>query len=335
MRAALKTSAPIQLTAAAGLIGAVLALLVQIAAQEPAPPAQDELENRIFVCQPDGSGMKPLVEMTDYRMQGSPTWSRDGKLIAFDAWRPALGEKNTESKIIVVNADGSDPRILGDGAMPSFSPRHNRIAFSRYQPNYGVWVMSVEGPEKELVLLDDEGWSAKWSPDGTKIVYTVFEENASNFAVFDLVEGERLLLFEEGKSPYTSLFWNFAWSPDGRRIAFKGQRKDSDKQELGIVDARGAKHGLIARHESKQINNVAWTHDGKRLFFSQQSAERKNRFQLFVLAADMMDPPELLSGQDANRGNSAAVESPDGKQLLIVSRKPPTAKAKGKAKKAS
>src|SRR5262245_4036050 len=112
----------------------VLALLVQIIAQEPAAPANAEQETRIFVCQPDGAEMKPLVEMTDYRMQGSPSWSQDGKLIAFDAWRPALGEKNTESKIIVVNADGSDPRILGDGAMPSFSPRHNRICFSRYQP---------------------------------------------------------------------------------------------------------------------------------------------------------------------------------------------------------
>src|SRR5690349_7623954 len=119
MCAASKTPARMQLAAAASLSCAVLAILVRIAAQEPAPPANDELDTRIFLCQPDGSGMKPLVEMSDYRMQGSPTWSQDGKLIAFDAWRPALGEKNTESKIIVVNANGSEPKILGDGAMPS------------------------------------------------------------------------------------------------------------------------------------------------------------------------------------------------------------------------
>jgi len=312
---------------------AIVAVLVALAAQEPVPPADVDTTNRIFVGQPDGSGMKLLVDLPDYTAQGSPCWSQDGKLIAFDAWRPKLNETNTDSKIILVHGDGSEPKVLGDGAMPSFSPRHNRIAFSRYEPNYGVWVMSVEGPEKELIQLDETGWSAKWSPDGTRIVYTVFEEGGANFAVFDLIEGEKTLLFEEGKSPYSSLFWNFAWSPDGRRIAFKGQRKDNEKQELGIVDARGAAHGLISRLESKQINNVAWTHDGKRLFFSQQSAERKNRFQLFVLAADMMDPPELLPGQDANRGNSAAVESPDGKQLLIVSRKPPMNNA-GKKKKA-
>src|SRR5262245_48664356 len=126
----------------------------------PAPPllaqagANEELESRIYVCQPDGTVIRPLLEIADYTMQGSPTWSQDGKLVAFDASRPRLGEQkqSSDGKIIVVNADGTNARVLGDGAMPSFSPRHNRIAFSRYEPNYGVWVMSIDGPEKELVL---------------------------------------------------------------------------------------------------------------------------------------------------------------------------------------
>jgi Tol biopolymer transport system component len=327
----------IRLAAAIVLGSVALALLVQLIAQEPAPPANQELETRIFVCQPDGSGMKLLVEMTDYRMQGSPAWSQDGKLIAFDAWRPDLGEKNTESKIIVVNADGSAPRILGDGAMPSFSPRHNRVAFTRYQPNYGVWVMSIEGPDKELVLLDDEGWGADWSPDGKQIVYTVFGNEQSNLVVFDLIEGERTLLFEEGKSPYSSFFWNFAWSPDGRYIAFKGQRVEGEKFELGIVDARGAKHGLITRVEGEATPNIGWSHESKRIFFSQKTKERGGRVQIYTVAADNMEPPQLLPGQDPLRANITAALSPDGKQLLIVSRKPPAAKnnpGKGKAKKA-
>jgi TolB protein len=321
-----------------GLSVVAITVLARLVAQEPAPPANEDSENRIFIGQPDGSGMKPLVSMTDYRVQGSPTWSQDGKLIAFDAWRPALVEKNTDSKVIVVNADGSDPKILGDGAMPSFSPRHNRIAFSRYEPNYGVWVMSSEGPESELVLLDDQGWSAKWSPDGRQIAYTVPGENAANLVVFDLVEGVRIALFEEGKSPYSSFFWNFSWSPDGRRIAFKGQRIGSEMLEVGIIDARGATHGLVTRHESKNISNVSWSHDSRRILFAEQTPQRNNRVQIFSMDANTNDPPEPLAGQDATRGNNAAAPSPDGKQLLIVSRKPPPAKnnpVKGKAKKAN
>ena len=324
------------------LCALTIAMLAAVVAQEPAAqPASDEFENRIFVGQPDGSGMKPLLEKTEYRTQGSPCWSQDGKLIAFDAWRPGLGEKSTDSKIVVVNADGSDPKVLGDGAMPSFSPRTKRIAFSRYEPNYGVWVMSSEGPEKELVQLDERGWSARWSPDGTQIAYTVPDEtnNTANLVVFDLIEGELRPLFAEGKSPYASFFWNFSWSPDGKQIGFKGQRVGNMNMEVGIIDARGAEHGLVTRYENKNVFNVSWSHDSKRIFFGQQSPQRANRMQIFTAAVESKDPPELLAGQDAARGNSVAVMSPDGKQLLMVSRKPPPAKnagkAKGKAKKAN
>jgi Tol biopolymer transport system component len=42
---------------------------------------------------------------------------------------------------------------------------------------------------------------------------------------------------------------------------------------------------------------------------------------------------ELLPGQDATRGNSNGVVSPDGKKMLMVSRKPVVELAKDKAKK--
>src|SRR6478752_10432666 len=67
-----------------------ISLFVGGQAQEPAAPTSEENDTRIYVCQPDGSGMKLLVEKTEYRMQGSPTWSADGKVIAFDAWRPGV-----------------------------------------------------------------------------------------------------------------------------------------------------------------------------------------------------------------------------------------------------
>jgi len=315
-----------------------ISLFVGSSAQEPAAPASEEADTRIYVCQPDGSGMKLLVEKTEYRMQGSPTWSQDGKLIAFDAWRPGMDKDFTESKVILVNADGTGLKVLTDGMMPSFSPKHNRIAFSRQEPNYGVWVMSSEGPEKELVHIDPEGWGADWSPDGKQIAYALYDNTGPNLAVYDIVEGQRVLLFEEGKSPYASFFWNFSWSPDGRHIAFKAQRADNQNFELVIIDARGAKHGLITRVEAEVTPSVTWSHDSKRIFFSQKTASRNNRVQLYTADAETKAAPELFPGQDAGRANTFAIPSPDGKQLLVVSRKPPEAKAKAaknKAKKAA
>jgi Tol biopolymer transport system component len=276
------------------------------------------------------------LDIADYKMQGSPTWSQDGKLIAFDAWRPRLGESNVNSKIIVVTPDGTGAKVLGDGAMPSFSPRHNRIAFCRYAPNYGIWVMSIEGPEKELVLLDEEGWCGEWSPDGKQIVYAGSTSEGANFMVFDLVEGVKFPLFAEGAAPYVSLYWNFCWSPDGKFIAFKGQRAATSKNEVAIVDARGAKHAHLVLLEAETPPNFHWTHDSKSVLFAQRCPERGNRMQLYLLDADAKSPPRLLEGQDPARANAAGAFSPDGKQLLIVSRKPPPpAKGNGKAKKAA
>jgi TolB protein len=310
----------------------IVALLLVSSAQEPAAPASEDADTRIYVCQPDGSGMKLLVAKTEYRMQGSPTWSADGNLIAFDAWRPGIDENFAASKVLLVNADGTGLKALGDGLMPSFSPRQKRIAFSRQEPNYGVWVMSSEGPDKELVLLDEEGWGAEWSPDGKQIVYAGTTGNAANLMVFDLVEGTKTSLFE-GDSPYVSVFWNFCWSPDGKQIVFKGQRANG-KLEIAVVDARGAKHGHTVRLEVDVPPNFQWSHDSKSVLFAQRTADRGNRLQLYSLEAASQAPPQLLAGQDPARANASGAISPDGMTMLMVSRKPPPGAGKAKAKKA-
>jgi Tol biopolymer transport system component len=287
------------------------------------PAAEIELadgEVRIFLANADGSDMKRLTDLPKYTVQGSPTWSRDGKRIAFDANQ--AGETTSQTRVIVVDADGSNPRVLIDGAMPSFSPGGNRIAFSRYAPNYGVWVMSAEGPDKELVLLDEQGWSADWSPDGTRVVYAKSMGNGQNLIVFDLIEGTSHNLFKVGEEPYTSVYWNFLWSPDSRQIVFRGTKRDG-QVEVAIVDARGAEHGLTTRLVEKSLSsNFAWSPDGAKLLVSFVCPERERRMQLYALDPRTLDAPQLLPGQNPDLIHAGIAYSPDGKRLAISSRKP-------------
>lgn len=306
--------------------------LAYVAAQEEPAKTEGDAEHRIFIGQADGSGMKPLVDLGEYRFQGAPVWSADGTKVAFHSYRPGRGEKDADAKIVVVNADGSDPKILGDGEFPSFSPQHQRIVFTRYAPNPGVWVMSIEGPEKELVQLDKGFGAGRWSPDGRKIAYTTTRENGINLYVFDLIEGDEYTIFEEGKCPYTSFYRNITWSPDGTKIAFRGQRRGKQTMEVAIVDARGTQHGFTTRYEAKTLYTVQWNHDGTRILFAQPTAGG-SRVQLFWVDVNDDKPPELLPGQDATRGNSNGIISPDGKKMLMVSRKPVVELAKDKAKK--
>src|SRR5262245_15351022 len=48
----------------------------------------EQFETRLFVAEADGSKMRPLADLPEYQAQGSPNWSRDGKYIVFDAWKP-------------------------------------------------------------------------------------------------------------------------------------------------------------------------------------------------------------------------------------------------------
>jgi Tol biopolymer transport system component len=139
--------------------------------------------------------------------------------------------------------------------------------------------------------------------------------------VYDLIEGTRERLFDADSPQYQSVFWNFKWSPDGRKIAFKGQ-KDGNKIEMAIVDARGAKHGLVTRFEGNLTPSFAFSPTGKRLVFSFQTSEPGSRQQLYSVDPNAKDPPELLRGQDTMRPNVNPAYSPDGKKIAFARGKP-------------
>jgi TolB protein len=316
---------------AAGLVAAMLPTASASAQEKKAAtpaapaPAAPGAQNGVwlYLADADGSNMKLLADLPAFPYQGSPSWSRNGKLIAFDVQKPQKGEGSQHSRIVVVNADGANARLLGDGAMPSLSPEGKRIAFSRYFPNNGVWVMSAEGPDTELVLLDERGWGTDWSPDGKKIAYAVSTESGANLVVFDLVEGDRRSLFPEA-SPYAAVHWNFSWSPDSQRIAFRGKSREG-KEEVAIVDARGSSHGLTTRLTNVSWNWLAWSPDGSKILTTLSAAKKAP--QIVSFKPEGNDPPQPLAGQNAEAGNVNAAWSPDGKKLALCSRLAPPQKA--------
>ena len=281
----------------------------QVKAADAAP------ERRICIAKADGTELRLLSEeLSEYDPQGSPDWSQDGKLIALDAWRSGRGEGVSDARIIVVEADGENPRDLIDGAMPSFSPRAQRIAFSRYAPNRGVWVMNSAGPEKGLALIDESGWCAVWSPDGRKIAYIKSTGQGANLVIFNVIEGTRHPVFDEIPSPYSQIYWNFAWSPDSKQIVFNASK--NGKKEVAIVDVRGARHGLTTRLRENLRTSFSWRPDGKRILFCNHHPERGST-QLFLLDPKTEAPAELLLGQNPKWRHVDTSYSPDGTKIAV------------------
>lgn len=286
-----------------------------LAEKEDNQATNDDYAARLYVGTHAGSEMKPLVSQEGFSTQGSPDWCDDGSRIAFDTWDSKGGETGSKAVIAVVDVDGENPRILGDGAMPSFSPGGHRIAFSRYTER-GVWVMSSEGPDELLVLIDENGWGADWSPDGTRIAYTTTKDGP-NIVVYSLIEGTYRRLFAENDNPYRHFYWNFAWSGDSQQIVFRGVRKTGGS-EVAIVDARGAKHGLKTIFTGESLPAMAWSPDSKTILLTIRNPKENNRWQLHAIDAADPQEPKRLPGQVLGGQFTDMAYSPNGKQIVVT-----------------
>ena len=165
------------------------------------------------------SGRKsPLV--TDGNMNASPSFSPDGRSIAFAR---ALG---ANIEIFVCNRDGSNVRRLtnsgGIDTNPAWSPSGREIAFTSSRSGTPqLYGMDAEGSNLRRVTFEgayNDG--ASWSPDGTRLAYaTRSERNRFDIALVDLVTlAARRLTAGSGSNEAPS------FAPDGRRIAFTSTR---------------------------------------------------------------------------------------------------------------
>ncbi len=106
----------------------------------------------------------------------APSWSPDGRRLAFTSWR---GKDSSEGGIFVVNSDGSDAsRIVASGPaympeMPAWSPDGERIAFqAREDGAFYVSTVGSDGSDRKRISdgsSDDE--VPTWSPDGGTVYF--------------------------------------------------------------------------------------------------------------------------------------------------------------------
>ena len=116
--------------------------------------------NRIWVVHPNGTGLRALTSCHRQSMGGtqdfSPTWSPDGRQIAFDRSYDAT-LRLTIDRILVMNRDGSGKHFVTPLAMsasdPAWSPDGGQIAFSRTVPHeIDTMVMRPDGRDAILVV---------------------------------------------------------------------------------------------------------------------------------------------------------------------------------------
>jgi len=168
----------------------------------------------IYIIRPDGSLTHNLTNHP--AMDMNPTWSPDGRQIAFASNRIREVEPRD---IFIMDADGSNVRHLVYGWQPAWSPDGRRIAFaSNVDPGaVGIYVVDVDGRNRKRLTNpgNPRGWDTDrtpaWAPDSQRIAF----ERHGAIAVMNADGTDLRFLTDEWGSLHPT------WSPDGKQIAFQ------------------------------------------------------------------------------------------------------------------
>jgi TolB protein len=112
----------------------------------------------------------------------------------------------------------------------------------------------------------------RWSPDGTKVIYTSYVHGAPDIYVIDLTTNQRRAF-----ASYKGTNISARYSPDGRRVAMV--LTGSGSPEIWVSDALGHNPARWTHADTVKAS-PCWSPDGARLVFAQEPGP-----QLYLMSA--------------------------------------------------
>lgn len=159
-----------------------------------------------------------------------PSWSPDGRWIAFVSARCRDADRHSCADVYVIPPEGGEPRRIStfdggdmdadwEAGRPEWSPDSARLVWLRqgdekllwYSPFQPVWADVATGTEHPVAWIDRWFYKPRWSADGRSILALVEQDRATQVARIDPDSGA-----VEYLTPLRRTALDFAQARDGR-----------------------------------------------------------------------------------------------------------------------
>jgi dipeptidyl aminopeptidase/acylaminoacyl peptidase len=190
------------------------------------------------------------------RQIGRPTWSLDGKSIAF------ISNMSGRNNLWVVPAEGGFPTQLTVSdqrqTSPTWSPDGKWIAYQSDYDGDEQWDIFLVSPKTGKVVnitqtREIAETSATWSPDGRYLAYEVKPKTSAavEIDIYDMVMREVKHLTTN--TPQDKRNANPIWSSEGKYIVYTQAQAKGTDSNVFIADVATAKSTLLTPHQGEQL----------------------------------------------------------------------------------
>ena len=180
--------------------------------------------------------------------------------------------------------------------------------------------VGVKGGEKELYVMDSDGWYARpvthdrsiaqspaWSPDGSLLLFTSYRGGSGPRLFVTPAAGGQIYLL----SGRPGLNISGVYSPDGREVACS--LSQDGNSEVYVLDARGASPQRLTNHRAIDAS-PSWAPTGREMAFT---SDRGGSPQVYLMDRDGGNVRRLT--YEMGYTDSPAW-SPKGDRIAFVSR---------------
>jgi TolB protein len=208
----------------------------------------------MFIINADGTGLVPLPNVPGGDFD--PSWSPDGKRIAFTSLR-----NGGVPGIFIINLDDNSITSLVENesraiSQPAWSPDGKWIAY--VNSDNLIWVMDVNGENRRNLVIGGEDFvvnGPSWSPDGSTVIYTRSQYSDPSGATTLMAVPVKDIASKAVEIPNSSLVLDVSYSFDGYWLLFTTWF--SGNHEIAIMRANGVDRHPIWTDTSYEFD-PAW-----------------------------------------------------------------------------